>query len=161
MNKVIITVLVLLSTLVIALPEDTEEPIEIRAYTVIIDERTGIGEYTGDAEVRQGSLFLSAESIKVITAGNEVLKVVAEGTKEKPAKYSQSQQNQPRFIEAIAQLIIYDVANGLVFLKGGARLVQGFESFSGETMDYDIVNEKVIVKGSEDGTTRVKFKIKM
>jgi len=161
MNKIFLTVLALLSTLAVALPEDFGQPIEINAYTVMIDESTGISEYTGDAEVRQGSLFLSAELIKVITSGNEVLKVIAEGTKEKPAKYSQSQPNQPRFIEAVAQLIVYDVENGLVLLKGDAHLVQGFDSFSGETLDYDIVNDKVIVKGSEDGTKRVKFKIKM
>lgn len=149
------------SALAIALPEDAGEPIEINAHTVIIDESTGISEYTGDAQVKQGSLFLSAEVIKVVTDNNEVLSVVAEGTKDKPAQYSQSQPNQPRFIEAIAQFITYDVVNGLVLLKGGAHLVQGFDSFSGETLDYDIINDKVIVKGSEDGTKRVKFKIKM
>ncbi len=34
-----------------------------------------------------------------------------------------------------------------------------FDSFSGDTLDYDINNDKVVVKGSEDGTERVKFKI--
>ena len=48
-----------------------------------------------------------------------------------------------------------------MLLKGDAHLVQGFDSFSGETLDYDIVNDKVIVKGSDDSTKRVKFKIKM
>ena len=32
-------------------------------------------------------------------------------------------------------------------------------TFSGDTLTYDINNDKVIVKGSEDGTKRVKFKI--
>ena len=48
---------------------------------------------------------------------------------------------------------------GLVFLIGDANLVQGFDSFSGETLEYDINNDKVLVEGSEDGTKRVKFKI--
>ena len=161
MNKMLMAMLVLASTLVIALPEDVGKPIEIDAYTVLIDEVAGISEYTGDAQVRQGSLYLSAELIKVVTQNNEVLRVTAKGTEEKPAKYSQSQPNQPRFIEAVAQHITYDVFNGLVLLKGDAHLVQGFDSFRGETLDYDIVNDKVIVKGSEDGTKRVKFKIKM
>jgi lipopolysaccharide export system protein LptA len=47
----------------------------------------------------------------------------------------------------------------MIFLVGNARLVQGFDSFSGETLDYDIDNDKVIVKSSEDGIKRVKFKI--
>ena len=161
MNKLLIMVLALASTFAIALPEDAGKPIEIDAYTVLIDEIAGISEYTGDAQVRQGSLFLSAELIRVETKDNEVHRVVAKGSQEKPSKYSQSQPNQPRFIEATAQQITYDVVNGLVLLKGDAHLVQGFDSFSGETLDYDIVNDKVIVKGSEDGTKRVKFKIKM
>ena len=47
----------------------------------------------------------------------------------------------------------------MVFLVGTARLVQGFDSFSGDTLDYDINNDKVIVKGNKYGTERVKFKI--
>ena len=77
----------------------------------------------------------------------------------KPAKYIQSQENQERFIEATAALITYEVNQGMIFLEGNAHLVQGFDSFSGETLSYDIDNDKVIVEGSEDGTERVKFKI--
>ena len=47
----------------------------------------------------------------------------------------------------------------MILLVGNAHLVQGFDSFSGDTLNYDINNDKVIVKGSEDGTERVKFKI--
>ena len=71
----------------------------------------------------------------------------------------QSQENQARFIEATATLITYDVNEGMIFLVGDAYLVQGFDSFSGDSLTYDINNDKVLVKGSEDGTKRVKFKI--
>ena len=47
----------------------------------------------------------------------------------------------------------------MIFLEGDAHLIQGFDSFSGEKLNYDIDNDKVTVKGSEDGTKRVKFKI--
>jgi lipopolysaccharide export system protein LptA len=47
----------------------------------------------------------------------------------------------------------------MVYLVGNAYLIQGFDSFSGDSLSYDINNDKVIVKGSEDGTERVKFKI--
>ena len=87
------------------------------------------------------------------------MSMVAMGSLEKPAKYTQNQLDQARFIEATATLITYDVDEGMIFLVGNAHLVQGFDSFSGDTLDYDINNDKVIVKGSEDGTERVKFKI--
>ena len=125
----------------------------------MVDENTGFNEFIGDAEVRQGSLVMTAEIIQVQTNTDGVETMIAKGTIEKPAKYIQSQENQSRFIEATANLITYDVNEGMIFLVGDAYLVQGFDSFSGDSLTYDINNDKVLVKGSEDGTKRVKFKI--
>ena len=158
-NKFLILLMVFITSMVLALPEDAKEPIEIEARSVVVDESTGFNEFSGNAEVRQGSLLLLAELIQVQTNNEEVVSMIAKGSLEKPAKYIQSQENQARFIEATATLITYDVDEGMIFLVGNAHLVQGFDSFSGETLDYDINNDKVIVKGSEDGTERVKFKI--
>ena len=141
------------------MPGDRDKPIEIEAESVVVDESTGFNQFMGDAVVTQGSLVLSAELIEVQTSDEEVESMVAKGSQQKPAKYIQSQPNQARFIEATAVEITYDVEKGVVFLIGDARLVQGFDSFSGETLEYDIDNDKVAVKGSEDGTKRVKFKI--
>jgi lipopolysaccharide export system protein LptA len=159
LNKVITLCLVFFASLVFALPEDAKQPIEIEAQSVIVDETTGFHEFSGNAEVRQGSLLLLAGLIQVQTKNEEVMSVVAKGSLQKPAKYSQDQENQERFVEATATLITYDVDGGMIFLVGNARLVQGFDSYSGDRLSYDINNDKVVVKGSEDGTERVKFKI--
>ena len=151
--------MVFVASLVLALPEDTQQPIELEAQSVIVDETTGFNEFSGDSEVRQGSLLLLAELTQVHTDNEEVVSMIAKGSLEKPAKYIQSQENQARFIEATATLITYDVDKGMIFLVGNAYLVQGFDSFSGDTLNYDINNDKVVVKGSEDGTERVKLKI--
>ena len=158
MNKVFIF-LSLLSSLVFAMPGDRDKPIEIEAESVFVDESTGFNQFMGDAVVTQGSLVLSAELIEVQTSDEEVQSMVAKGSQQKPAKYIQDQPNQARFIEATAVEITYDVDKGIVFLIGDAYLVQGFDSFSGENLEYDIDNDKVVVKGSEDGVKRVKFKI--
>ena len=159
MNKLLILLMAFVASLVFALPEDAKQPIEIEAQSVVVDETTGLNEFSGDAEVRQGSLLLLAELIQVQTDNKEVVSMIAKGSLEKPAKYIQSQENQARFIEATATLITYDVDKGMIFLVGNAHLVQGFDSFSGDTLNYDINNDKVVVKGSKDGTERVKFKI--
>ena len=161
MNKIITLILVGLSALAFALPEDADQPIEIEAQTVVVNESTGLNEFTGNAVVKQGSLVLMAEMIQVQTSNDGVVSMIAKGTVEKPARYSQSQTNRTRAIEASATLITYDVKKGMIHLVGDAYLMQGFDSFSGETLDYDIDNDKVLVKGSEDGTKRVKFIIKM
>ena len=124
-----------------------------------IYSNAGFNEFIGDAEVRQGSLVMTAEIIQVQTNADGVETMIAKGTPDQPAKYIQSQENQARLIEATATLITYDVNDGMIFLVGDAYLVQGFDSFSGDSLTYDINNDKVLVKGSEDGTKRVKFKI--
>ena len=159
MNKIILLTTIFFTSFAFALSEDVKQPIEIEAESVIVDEISGFNEFTGDAEVRQGSLLMTAELIQVQTNSEGVETMKATGTVDKPAKYIQSQKSQSRFIEATATLITYDVNKGMIFLVGNAYLIQGFDSFSGETLTYDINNDKVIVKGSEDGTKRVKFKI--
>ena len=159
MNKIIILFVVFFTTFAIALPDDSNQPIEIEANSVIVDEISGFNEFLGNAEVRQGSLLITADLIQVQTNTDGVETMIAKGTLDKPAKYLQSQENQARFIEATANLITYDVNKGMIFLEGNAHLIQGFDSFTGDSLNYDINNDKVIVKGSEDGTERVKFKI--
>ena len=159
MNKIILLTTIFFSTFAFALLEDAKQPIEIEAESVIVDEASGFNEFSGNAEIRQGSLLMTAELIQVQTNAEGVEKMKATGTLDNPAKYIQSQENQARFIEATAKKITYDVNEGMIFLVGNAYLIQGFDSFSGDSLTYDINNDKVIVKGSEDGTTRVKFKI--
>ncbi len=161
MNKYLIMFILFISSASIALSEDKDQPIDIKAYTVVIDEKKGISTYTGGAKVVQGSLLLSAENIKVFTSNKEVIKVIAKGEKNKLAHYKQSQPNQPRFIEADAKSITYLIKKQFVHLRGKAHLVQGFDSFSGATLDYDIKNDKVIAEKSKDGVDRVRFKIKL
>ena len=161
MNKLILLIALFLSTYTFALTEDAQQPIEIEAESVMVDETAGFNEFIGDAEVRQGSLVMTAEIIQVQTNADGVETMIAKGTPDQPAKYIQSQENQARLIEATATLITYDVNDGMIFLIGDAYLVQGFDSFSGDSLTYDINNDKVLVKGSEDGTKRVKFKINL
>ena len=159
MIKVIILIGIMFTSVTYALPGDSKQPIEIEAESVMVDETSGFNEFIGNAEVRQGSLLMTAEIIQVQTNIDGVESMLAKGTIKDPAKYIQDQEDQPRFIEATATLITYDVNKGLIFLEGNAHLIQGFDSYSGEKLYYDIDNDKVTVTGSEDGTKRVKFKI--
>ena len=98
MNKLLILLMAFVTSLVFALPEDAKQPIEIEAQSVVVDETTGLNMFSGNAEVRQGSLLLLAEFIQVQTDNDEVVSMIAKGSLEKPAKYIQRQENQERFI---------------------------------------------------------------
>ncbi|WP_428086873.1 lipopolysaccharide transport periplasmic protein LptA [Candidatus Thioglobus sp.] len=114
-----------------------------------------------NASVIQGLLSLSAETIKIFNKQTEVNKIIAQGDKKNRARYQQIKSNQSSSIEATAQNITYLIKTQMLYLKGNALLVQGTDSFSGATLDYDIKNDKVVVKKSKDGKQRVRFKIKL
>ena len=161
MTKVLLFIVCIVPEFSMALSTDRAQPIEVKAYTVVIDEQKGHSTYTGDASVVQGSLALSGEKIQIFNSKTEVTKVIAKGTKKHRAHYQQNQSNQARFIEATAEKIVYMIKKEMMRLSGNAHLVQGFDSFSGGTLDYDIKNDKVIAEQSKDGTQRVRFKIKL
>ena len=161
MNRVFLIYLYCASFGVYALPDDAKQPIQVKAYTVVIDEQKGLSTYTGDAKVSQGSLMLSADKIELYSNQKEVTKVLAVGSKKRLAYYKQNQPNRSRFIEAGAIKINYLIKKEIVQLRGKAHLIQGFDKFSGGTLDYDIKNDKVILEQSKDGKERVKFKIKL
>ncbi len=161
MSKVFLMYLLALSGHAIALVIDSSKPIKVSASMVVIDEREKISTYVGKASITQGSLMLNAETIQLFSNQQEVIKIIARGTHKQPAHYQQNQPNQSSFIEAQALNITYLTKQEFVHLKGKAHLVQGFDSFSGGTLDYDIKNDKIITSMSKDGTQRVRFKIKL
>ncbi|MBW5290517.1 MAG: LeptA protein [Candidatus Ruthia sp. Asou_11_S2] len=161
MNKALLICLLILSGRAIALVIDGSKPIEVSANMVVIDERKNIGTYIGKASIAQGSLILNAEIIQLFSNQQSVIKIIAKGTHKQLAHYQQNQPNQSRFIEARALNITYLIEQELVHLKGRAHLVQGLDSFSGGTLDYDIKNDKIITSMLKDGTQRVRFKIKL
>ena len=161
MNKFIFLFLSLLSFALHALIGDYKAPVDVKAQTVLIDEPRGFSTYTGNAKVTKGSLALSAEEIQIFSVKQVISKIIARGNKQKLAHYKQNQPNQARSVEANAQTITYFIDKQLVRLEGNAHFVQGFDSFSGGTLSYDIKKDKIVAKKSKNGTQRVKFKIKL
>jgi lipopolysaccharide export system protein LptA len=160
MNKWI-WLIIFSSASVFSLPEDAQKPIKIKAKAVEIDEGRGFSTYAGNAQVKQGSLSLSAHHIKVLNDRKSANLVIAKGSKKQRAHYRQSQPKQVRFIDAKADKIIYSVKAQRIQLKGHAYLIQGFDSFEGGQLDYDIKNDKVSAKQSKNGKQRVHFKISL
>lgn len=144
-----------------ALSSDNKAFVNVKAQTVIIDAFRGLSTYIGNAEVTKGSLVLSAEEIQILSVGQTISKISAKGNKKKLAHYKQSQPNQIRFVKASALIITYFADKQLIRLAGNAHLVQGFNSFSGDILHYDIKKNKMVAEKSKNGTQRVKFKIKL
>jgi lipopolysaccharide export system protein LptA len=161
MNKFLLSLFLVFLSSFILHAADRDEPIHVRAQSASLDEIKGYSKYLGEVNITQGTLILKGQEVQIFNNEKEVTKVIANGDSNQQAYYKQDRPNQERFIEARADKITYIVNEEMVHLEGGAYLLQGYDKFTGGTLDYDIKNDRVIAKKSEDGKERVKFKIRL
>lgn len=139
-----------------ALPDDRSKPIEIQANSAERDAKTGITTYTGNVDIRQGSIHIAAGSVVLNSKNNELTEINASGS---PATYKQQLTGPDDTVNAQANNIHFDVAKDLVTLLGNSSLKQQSGNISGERIEYDIKTERVKAQaaeaGSADNTRRI------
>lgn len=147
---------------VVALPaagldSDRDQPAELSANHAEMNNATGIGIYTGDVVLIQGTMRLTADKMTVYTTANgDLQRVVAEGQDDRNATFRQLPEGQLHYVHAEAPYMEYQPAEpGHVLLKKGAVMTQGPNEFKGETIHYDMQKDTVIAESSEGGGRRV------
>lgn len=135
-----------------ALPEDRDQPIEIQADQVELDDETGIAVYEGNVRLDQGSLRVTAHRLTIHTRQQEVDRIVAEGQEQgEPARYRQIPERGASPIEAHARSITYRAGSQQVELSGRAHLRQLEDTFAGDRITYDIRERRITASGASDG----------
>lgn len=130
-----------------ALSTDRDQPINIQADRVNLQEKRGYSEYLGDVEMTQGSMVLKADRVTIYQRDGHLQKVQASGN---PAHFSQLPDGGETRIQAQAHEIDYDAITGRLVLTGKARVVQGANTFAGARIDYD--TRHATVSASKGGT---------
>ena len=106
----------------LALPEDADQPINIRADSVEYDQTGNRIIYRGSVQVDQGTLRVTAEVMTIdLLDGNKVKRITAEDT---PARYRQQIEVDKEPVRAEALTIIYHTQDERVDLRGAANLEQ-------------------------------------
>ncbi len=139
-----------------ALSSDKEQPINLEADSVELDEGTGVSVYQGNVDLKQGSMRLEADKVTVHLAGSRPSKVVAEG---RPVKFQQRPDNSKQLIEGRARRAEYRMDSEELVLIGGATLTQGKDSFASDRIVYDRVQARVKAGAAAQGKERVKITI--
>ena len=62
-----------------ALPNDKEQPIRLTADKALRDEKNGVTIYTGNVQMKQGSVELEADTLTIYHISDEASEIVAEG----------------------------------------------------------------------------------
>lgn len=147
-------VLAIAGSAALALESDKEQPIELAADSVDIDEGKGVSVYKGDVDLRQGSMRLRADIVTVHQIGRKPSKMVAEG---RPAKFEQQSDKGP--VKGEAKRVEYEVDSENLLLIGDAVVVQGQDSMRSDRIVYDRVRSVVKAGAAAKGKQRVRISI--
>ncbi len=138
---------------VIAIDVDSTQPIQIESDSAVIDDSQGLSEYSGNVIITQGSTRLEADFIKVTAVDRSISKIVASGS---PAHFKQ-QDTKNDATTGTANKITYISSDAVLIFDGNAKLSQTSNSFSGERIEYDIMQKAIRAEGDESTGTRVKI----
>lgn len=131
-----------------ALPEDADQPINIRANEGQLDRVSRTGVYRGDVQVDQGTLRIKADKMTVEYKDQKVTRITFNGT---PATYQQQLNADEEMVFANARTIVYHTQNERLELEGEAFLTQQGNELRGEQIEYDIVAGKVDAESAGKG----------
>jgi lipopolysaccharide export system protein LptA len=132
-----------------ALPNDRSQPIEIQANSAERDAKTGVTTYSGNVDIKQGSIHISAATVVLNSKNNELTEINASGA---PATYNQQLTGPDDVVDAKANSIHFDVAKDLIVLQGNGSLKQQSGSISGDRIEYDLKTERVRARAAESGS---------
>ena len=141
-------------TAALALETDRQQPIELAADSVDIDEAKGISIYKGDVDLRQGSIHLRADIVTVHQSAGQTSKIVAEG---RPVKFQQQSAKGP--VKGEARRVEYEVGSENLVLAGDAVLIQGKDTMRSDRIVYDRVRSVVKAGAAAQGKQRVRISI--
>ena len=154
-NQLILLALTALPVLSWALSSDRQQPMLIEADRVELDDATGISIYRGRVKVVQGTLQLTGETMTVHNKGNEVDRVIIEGT---PATYQQRPDNKDQDVHAKALRMEYYTNPETIILLKQAEVEQQGDVLRSERIEYDMVKDQVSA-GTDQPDERVHITI--
>jgi lipopolysaccharide export system protein LptA len=112
------------------LRQDTSLPVEVTADSLSVDQGTGQATFSGNVQVRQGEMTISAGTARIeyLPDGQGIAKVLLDGrvTFASPTDAAE------------ADAAVYTIATGEVVMTGDVLLTQGQTTISGNRLVYNL-----------------------
>ena len=123
---------------------DTDAPVDVAADRIEVQDRADRAIFSGNVDVRQGSLRLNSERLTVAysnTGGIEIRRLEASGgvTLRSPSETARS------------QFAIYDLDQRLVTMIGGVTLIRGANHVEGARLVLDLDSGRAVMDGGTPG----------
>lgn len=113
---------------------DRDQPIELEADTVTVDEAKKISIYSGNVILTQGSLAIRAEKMTVREDGDGFQHTICTGS---PTTFRQKRAGKDEYIEGGGQRIEYNGRMEKVKLFTSAWVKRGGDIINGDYISYD------------------------
>jgi lipopolysaccharide export system protein LptA len=108
--------------------------------------------FRGNVKITMQQGQLTSDEAEVTFVKQVISKALVNG---KPAVFEQHIAKTARLAQGHADVIDYDVANGVVHLSKNAWVSDGQHEIDGESLKYNVLTQKIVADSSEQGSQRV------
>ncbi|WP_136067010.1 lipopolysaccharide transport periplasmic protein LptA [Modicisalibacter radicis] len=151
----------LLAAPALALDSDANQPINIAADRLDLDDRAGTAVYTGDVDMQQGSMKLTAQRVEIERNDQgEVTRVTATGDAERAYLEQRPAPDDP-LVKGWGETIIYHAGERRVELVGQAELHQASDTFNGAYVEYFLDNRQVQARSQAQGSQNERVRMSL
>jgi lipopolysaccharide transport protein LptA len=120
--------------------------------TTALDFDNNLWVFRGSVKITMDQGLLTSDEAQITFVNKILTRAVANG---KPAAFEQVIAKTGKVAKGRADLIDYDVSNGIVRLSKDAYLSDGQHEISGESLKYNVRAQSVVAEASEQGSQRV------
>lgn len=138
----------------LAREDDLTQPIEVQADKSEFDEKAGTQTLSGNVEITQGTMRITADNIAIALKDNALHTISGTGN---PISFQQETETGDT-MKGEAESIIYDALAGTLTLKGAATLSQPRQNLVSDLIVFDARTQKVNAEGGGK-TGRVSIQI--
>lgn len=143
--------LMCLSSTARAQTDDHTKPINVKADSSVFDERRGIQTLTGNVEITQGSLSITADTIEIQIKDGSLFEIKGTGS---PIIFQQlTQDNQ--LVRGECNEIIYNTVSTEITFRGNANFERPGQKLTGNTIEYNLRELTFKAAGNSEGRVNI------
>jgi lipopolysaccharide export system protein LptA len=131
---------------------DRDQPVNIEANRITVDEAKKIQIFEGNVQLTQGTMVLRAERLVVSQDANGYQKGIAYAGSGRPASFRQKREGRDEYIEGEAERIEHDSKAEKAELFNKAQIKSGLDEVHGQYISYDARTENYLVSGTSPDT---------
>ena len=154
----LLAALLALPTSALAERADRDQPVNIEADRVMVDDRSKTHTFEGNVILTQGSLSIRGERLVVMQGADGFETGIATGGRDGLAHFRQKREGVDEYVEGEAVRIEYDTRSEQAKLFERAMVRSGGDEVRGDYIEYDALTEQYAARSQRsagsDGRVR-------